>query len=255
MFDPIVPRVSANVVAEQQLRESILAGRLAPGDRLPAERDLAAQLGISRLTLRSALATLAAQGLLQVRQGSGYLVRDVRETGGSDLLPAIVARASRALALPTSRRTQPSHEIADLLRLRRYVAAAVLDALVERPPSKSAQAQVRAAVTAFAAVPFEQPDLVAQADIVIVRALLAAAGSLVLQVCLNPIVSVVQGDAALRRALYCDPASNVAAWQAVTAWLVAPKAAAIPLLLTLLARHDTATLQQLVVASRRKATS
>lgn len=258
MFTPIKPRLSANVVAEQQLRDSILAGRLAPGDRLPVERELAAQFGISRLTLRSALATLAAQGLLQVRQGSGYTVRDVRETGGTDLLPAIVARASRAVApvTRTSRKSpSPTHEIADLLRLRRYVAAAVLDAFVDRPPTKAAQAQVRAAVAAFAAVPFDQPDLVAQADLAIVRALLGAAESLVLQVCLNPIVMVVQGDAALRRALYRAPAGNLAAWQAVTTWLVAPKAAAIPLLLALLAQHDSDTLRWLNAAPRRKPTS
>ena len=255
MFAPIVPRLSANVAAEQQLRESILAGQLAPGDRLPAERDLAAQLGISRLTLRSALATLAAQGLLQVRQGSGYVVRNVRETGGSDLLPGIIACAVRAASVRPSRATAPNHEMADLLRLRRYVAAAVLDAFVERPPSKAAQANVRAAIAAFAAVPFDQPALVAQADLAIVRELLAAAGSLVMQVCLNPIVSAVQGDPALRRALYRDPASNLVAWQAVVAWLVAPKATAIPLLLALLARHDTATLQQLAAPRRRKATS
>ncbi|HPH68631.1 MAG TPA: GntR family transcriptional regulator, partial [Kofleriaceae bacterium] len=106
MFDPIPQRASANVRAEQQLRDSILAGRLAPGAKLPTERELSAQFGISRLTLRAALATLAAQGLLQVRQGSGYIVRDIRESGGSDLLPAIAARIG-AMAGP---------ELADLLR-------------------------------------------------------------------------------------------------------------------------------------------
>ncbi len=242
MFDPIPQRASANVRAEQQLRDSILAGRLAPGAKLPTERELSAQFGISRLTLRAALATLAAQGLLQVRQGSGYIVRDIRESGGSDLLPAIAARIG-AMAGP---------ELADLLRMRRYVAAALLEALVERPPSKAARAAVADAIETFAVIPPKDIEALAHADLAIVRALLAAANSLVLQVCLNPIVAVVQNNATLRVAMYREPASNLAAWRGVHAWLARPVATAIPTLLALLAQHDARTLT--AVVRRRKAT-
>src|SRR5215471_9937891 len=44
---------------EDWLAEAIGAGRLAPGDRMPAEQDLAAWFGVSRMTLRQALAKLA----------------------------------------------------------------------------------------------------------------------------------------------------------------------------------------------------
>ena len=50
---------------EEWLAEAIAAGRLAPGDRLPTEHDLAAWLGVSRMTLRHALATLARRGLVE----------------------------------------------------------------------------------------------------------------------------------------------------------------------------------------------
>jgi GntR family transcriptional regulator len=52
------------VQIERWLLESISSGELAPGDRLPGERELAGRLGVSRMTLRQALATLAADGVL-----------------------------------------------------------------------------------------------------------------------------------------------------------------------------------------------
>src|SRR5919108_6081786 len=49
---------------EEWLADAIAAGQLAPGDRLPTEHDLAAWLGVSRMTLRHALAELAQRGLV-----------------------------------------------------------------------------------------------------------------------------------------------------------------------------------------------
>jgi len=70
-------RASDNV--ERLLRALIFSGRLAPGDKLPNERDLAAQLGVSRPTARLALNSLHALGYLVVKIGSkgGYWVADV----------------------------------------------------------------------------------------------------------------------------------------------------------------------------------
>jgi hypothetical protein len=49
---------------EDWLAEAIGAGRLAPGERMPSEQDLAAWFGVSRMTLRQALAKLARRGLV-----------------------------------------------------------------------------------------------------------------------------------------------------------------------------------------------
>ena len=57
-----------------QLREMIHGGELRAGDRLPPERDLAKLLGVSRPTLRAAIRSLAAVGVLQSRQGAGTFV-------------------------------------------------------------------------------------------------------------------------------------------------------------------------------------
>jgi GntR family transcriptional repressor for pyruvate dehydrogenase complex len=66
-------RVSSSVV--DHLRRTITDGRLAPGDRLPAERELADRLGVGRNTIREALRELTMLGLVESRRGAGTFVR------------------------------------------------------------------------------------------------------------------------------------------------------------------------------------
>ena len=56
--------VTAHAQIEDWLSDAIAAGHLSPGDRLPTENDLAAWLGVSRMTLRHALGELAQRGLV-----------------------------------------------------------------------------------------------------------------------------------------------------------------------------------------------
>ncbi|MGE0404185.1 MAG: FadR/GntR family transcriptional regulator [Kofleriaceae bacterium] len=236
-FERLPARPSANSAAEQALRAAIVGGTLAPGERLPPERELADRFGISRLTLRAALASLAASGLISVRQGSGYTVRDVRDTGGSDLLPELVELAASRKQLATAG--------ADLLRLRRHLATAVLEALAEKPASPAARRAVHDAIEHFARVIDASAETIAEADAAIVQALLDATESMILRVCLNPIVAVLRASAPLRAAIYGDPATNLLGWRALAAWIDKPQASAIPQLLEALAHHDRASLQRL----------
>ena len=59
-----------------QLRTLISQGEFAPGTRLPAERDLAKQLGVSRPSVREALIAMEVEGWVEVRTGSGVYVLD-----------------------------------------------------------------------------------------------------------------------------------------------------------------------------------
>lgn len=58
----------------RRIAEAIEAGRLAPGESLPAERDIAAMSGLSRVTVRKAVQELVAAGQLVQRRGSGTFV-------------------------------------------------------------------------------------------------------------------------------------------------------------------------------------
>jgi len=64
------------VQIEEGLADRIESGRLAAGERLPAERDLALALSVSRMTVRQALASLAARGLVERGVGRGTFVRE-----------------------------------------------------------------------------------------------------------------------------------------------------------------------------------
>lgn len=63
-----------------QIRDQILAGEVKPGEQLPSERDLAANLGVSRPTVREALIALEVAGLVEIRVGVGAFVRRLKKT-------------------------------------------------------------------------------------------------------------------------------------------------------------------------------
>jgi GntR family transcriptional repressor for pyruvate dehydrogenase complex len=64
--------------AIQQMREMIASGRLSPGSRLPAESELATELGASRNTVREAVRALVTARVLDVRRGDGTYVTSLR---------------------------------------------------------------------------------------------------------------------------------------------------------------------------------
>ncbi len=69
MFAPITFARASSSIAEQ-IRTAIVNGKLSEGERLPPERELAEQFGVSRVTVRDALRALEALGLIDVRVGA-----------------------------------------------------------------------------------------------------------------------------------------------------------------------------------------
>jgi DNA-binding FadR family transcriptional regulator len=69
MFAPVSVARASSAIATQ-IREAILGGRVREGERLPPERELAEQFGVSRVTVRDALRALEAMGLVEVRVGA-----------------------------------------------------------------------------------------------------------------------------------------------------------------------------------------
>ncbi|XAZ21273.1 FadR family transcriptional regulator (plasmid) [Sinorhizobium sp. B11] len=85
MFSAVESRRLYRQVADQ-IRLMIIRGELAVGQRLPAERDLAEQLSVSRPTLREALIVLEVEGYINIRMGSGIYVtrKHVAKASGRD---------------------------------------------------------------------------------------------------------------------------------------------------------------------------
>lgn len=73
-------RVKQEKISDQvadQMENHILSGLVEPGERLPAERELAQQFNVSRPSLREAIQKLESKGLLETRQGGGTFVKNV----------------------------------------------------------------------------------------------------------------------------------------------------------------------------------
>jgi DNA-binding FadR family transcriptional regulator len=96
---PVVVRSAAAQVADQ-LVDAVREQRLSPGDRLPSERELAQRFGVSRPTIREALAALELAGIVQSHQGKGTLVVATASqvaSWGVEVLPPQVFEARVAI--------------------------------------------------------------------------------------------------------------------------------------------------------------
>jgi GntR family transcriptional repressor for pyruvate dehydrogenase complex len=92
----VKPDAAENVVAF--VRDLISRGDFKPGDRLPAERELAGRIGVSRPSVRAGLQALAAMGVVEARRGSGTYISTgppMLSSGPLQLL-AILHRIPRA---------------------------------------------------------------------------------------------------------------------------------------------------------------
>lgn len=95
-FEKITPeKLSQSVV--RQIETLILRGILRPGERLPSERELSERLGVSRPSLREALADLQERGLLTSKVGAGVYVAEVLNSVFSGPLVSLFASHDEAV--------------------------------------------------------------------------------------------------------------------------------------------------------------
>ena len=121
----IEPRRLYRQIADQ-LRALIAAGEFALGSRLPPERDLAVQLGVSRPSVREALIALEVEGLVEVRMGSGIYVmalEPVAQPRGVDaaLGPFDIIRARQLIESELAALAARQRTVATLKSLRSAV--------------------------------------------------------------------------------------------------------------------------------------
>jgi GntR family transcriptional repressor for pyruvate dehydrogenase complex len=84
-------RVSEEII--EQVRDLITSGRLKPGDRLPAEREFAQTLSVSRSAVREAIRAMESLGIVEARPGEGTFVASLPESRGPDPVTATLFRA------------------------------------------------------------------------------------------------------------------------------------------------------------------
>jgi GntR family transcriptional repressor for pyruvate dehydrogenase complex len=165
--------VQRSSLPEQVFRElvgAVLDGRYAPGERLPPQRALAADLGVNMASLREGIKRLEQLRLVEVRHGDAMRVRDWRVHGGLDVLAyAVTTDPALTGGLFEARRL--------LLREAARLAAA-------RATPDHGRALARLA-DAFAGAP---DDATAQMlDLAFMQTLIDAAGNLVFQLIINSI--------------------------------------------------------------------
>lgn len=132
-FQSIEPRRLYRQIADQ-IRALIDSGEFGAGSRLPPERDLAKQLGVSRPSVREALIALEVEGLVEVRIGSGIYVQrpgatappdrlSQAETGPFELLRArqLIESECAALAAKSAKASHLAAIAEALAQMRREV--------------------------------------------------------------------------------------------------------------------------------------
>lgn len=128
----------------ERLLQAIKLGVFGPGDRLPAERDLAARLGVSRETLREALRTLQQADCVEARRGrygGTFVTYRMPEPDVADL-----RRAVRDLG----------GELEDALTYRQVLEVGAAEAAARRPLTAEQRAHLQERLTELDAAPAEQ---------------------------------------------------------------------------------------------------
>lgn len=145
---PLLRLLKPAAHAEKQLLAAIMNGEYPIDSTLPAERELALQLGVTRPTLREALQRLARDGWLDIQQGKPTRVRNYWEEGNLALQAAV---------------SQPSHpRSADFIRAvaeaRAMLAPTYVRQAIERAPESIAALLTTYADLADEALAFAEAD-------------------------------------------------------------------------------------------------
>jgi DNA-binding FadR family transcriptional regulator len=186
MSSPI-PRASVPDLVFDRLREAILTGDYHPGERLPTQRALAADLEVNMATVREALKRLEQLRLVEIRHGDATRVLDWRRSGGLE-----------ALMLKGGSMQPPA---ADLMEARRLLLVEAARLAAERRSEAHAEALIELAVAVGLAEDVQGALL---ADWAFMAALVEAAGNLVFQLIMNSVRELYLPRAEAFRELVLD---------------------------------------------------
>jgi DNA-binding FadR family transcriptional regulator len=163
-------RASVPDLVFAELREAILSGRYAPGERLPTQRTLAAELDVNMASVREALKRLEQLRLVEVRHGDATRVLDWQRSGGLEALALL-----GSMDKPTVRA---------LFEARRLLLVESARLAAQRRSDAQATT-LRELADALAAAPDDQTALLA--DWAFMSAVIEAAGNLIFQLIMNSV--------------------------------------------------------------------
>lgn len=175
----VMPKRLADDVADR-IRALIKAQQLEAGMRLPAERQLAVQLGVSRNSLREALAQLVNEGVLLSRRGGGTFVRWQHETWSEQNI---------VQPLKTLMADDPDYSF-DILEARHAIEASTAWHAAIRA-SDADKEKIR---LCFEATQSEDPDIASQADVRFHLAIAEASHNVVLLQTMRGFFDVLQSS-------------------------------------------------------------
>ncbi len=170
-------RSSTSEEVVTQLREMIHRGELRPGDRLPPERDLAKLLGVSRPTLRAAIRSLAAVGVLQSKQGAGTFVVE------SDGPPALDSAPLRMMA------SLHGFTTGEMFEARRSLEMAIAALSAERASGEQMASMSEEVAGMFASL--DDPEQFLVHDMRFHQVVAASSGNRILTALMNMVATVL----------------------------------------------------------------
>jgi DNA-binding FadR family transcriptional regulator len=176
---PPVARASVPDLVFAQLRDAILSGQYGPGERLPTQRTLAAEMGVNMASIREALGRLEQLRLVEVRHGDATRVLDWRGSGGLEAL-ALLGAVDEEL-------------IHALFEARGALLAAAARLAAERRSDEQAE---RLAELAGALRNARGEEAALLADWEFMAAVIEAAGNLVFQLIMNSVRQLYLPNAA-----------------------------------------------------------
>lgn len=200
---PEAPLTATETVFERLLAD-IVSGMYPAGARLPAERDLAKQLGASRPTLREALRRLGEWNLVKPRRGSGIAVQDVSDWT-IEVLPSYLRYAEPGPESPAT-----PVLVKDLLRLRRTLMSEIMAMVADR-----VRPEATTLAKKIARESWERRSHSATADIDVLRTLVESAKCLPGLWMLNQMSDIYDDLAKSLGSTLSPPEGFLAAWDGV----------------------------------------
>ena len=170
-----------------ELRDAILSDRYSPGERLPTQRTLAAELDVNMASVREALKRLEQLRLVEVRHGDATRVLDWRSSGGLEALAAL--GGADADVIPA------------LFEARRLLLVEAARLAAER---RSSQQSEQIGILAMAVAAARDDDVALIADWQFMSAVIEAAGNLVFQLIMNSVRQLYLPNAAAFAAVVAD---------------------------------------------------